>query len=155
MRAWVWIITLVVLGACQPVSMYYRPGVTVAKANDDRLDCEVSALRDAPVATQIRQQPSFYVPPRQYCDASGNCYVRGGYWEPGRVYTVDVNAGLRRQLTDRCMAQKGYAPVSIPPCPPSVADAAPRGATTVLPALTANSCSIRNNDGTFQIVNRG
>lgn len=144
-----------VMAACQPVSMYYRPGVTVAKANSDSLNCEVSALQDAPVATQIRREPSYYIPARQYCSGDGRCYVRGGYWQPGRVYSVDVNAQLRRQLTDRCMAASGYVPVSIPACPQSVANTAPPGFTSVLPELTESSCSIRNDDGSFQIVNRG
>ena len=143
------------MAACQPVSMYYRPGVTVTKANEDSLNCEVSALKDAPVVQQIRQTPSTYIPPRQYCTADGRCSIRGGYWEPGRVYTVDVNAQLRRRLTDRCMAASGYVPVSIPACPQSVANATPPGLTNVLPELTENSCSIRNDDGSFQIVNRG
>jgi len=135
--------------------MYYQPGLSIAKAENDTLDCEVAALRDAPVANQVRQAPGFFVPRTRSCTASGACYYRGGYWEPGPIYSVDVNAGLRPQLTDRCMAQKGYAPVSIPACPQSVADAAPARATTTLPQLSANSCSIRNSDGTVQIVNQG
>lgn len=146
--------TLLVSG-CQPLSLYYRPGVTVAKMEDDRLTCRVAALKDAPVANQIRRDPSIYIPPRQYCNAAGACTIRGGYWEPGRIYEVDVNAQLRGQLADRCMARLGYTPVSLPACPQSVANAAPPSATTRLPALTPNSCAIRNDDGSFQIVNRG
>ncbi|WP_050928462.1 hypothetical protein [Aestuariivita boseongensis] len=155
MRIPVMLILVALLGACQPMSIYYRAGVSVAKAEDDKLNCEVAALKDAPVATQIRREPSVFVPPRQICNAAGVCTVRGGYWLPGRTYTVDVNASLRGRLVDRCMAQKGYQPVSIPPCPQSVADAAPGGATRTLPTLTPSSCVIRNPDGSFLIVNRG
>ena len=149
------LLAVMTLSACQPLSMYYRAGVSVAKADDDRLNCQVASLKDAPVATQIRREPGYYIPPRQVCNSAGACTYRGGYWTPGRTYTVDVNASLRRQLTDRCMAQKGYQPVSIPACPQSVADAAPVAATRTLPTLTPSSCTIRNPDGTFQIVNRG
>ena len=141
--------------ACAPLSIYHRPGVSVTRMESDRLDCEVKALRDAPVATQIRRTPAVFVPPRQYCDASGKCVTRGGYWEPGRVYSVDVNADLRARLRDRCMGQKGYRPVSIPLCPQSVANAAPPGVTTTLPTLGPSSCAIRNRDGSWQIVTRG
>jgi len=149
------LIAVMTLSACQPLSIYYREGVSTAKANDDQLSCQVNALKDAPVATQIRREPDYFVPRRQYCNSAGQCTYRGGYWVPGRTYTVDANASLRGQLLDRCMAQRGYAPVSIPQCPQSVADAAPVAATRTLPRLTPDSCAIKNPDGTFQIVNRG
>ncbi|WP_290560887.1 hypothetical protein [Aestuariivita sp.] len=155
MRVVVSLCILLILSGCAPLSIYHRAGVPVAKMEDDRLTCEVEALRDAPVANQVRQGPAQYIPPRQYCDANGNCVTRGGYWEPGAIYTVDVNRGLRARLLDRCMAQQGYRPVTIPLCPQSIASAAPPAATTTLPPLTANSCAIRNRGGTWQIVNRG
>lgn len=146
---------VMLLTACQPLSIYYREGASVAKAEDDRLNCQVSALKDAPVATQIRREPGVYVPGRRICNAAGACTVTPGYWTPGRTYTVDANAPLRSQLMNRCMAQKGYEPVSIPACPQSVADAAPNTKTTRMPALTGSSCAIRNPDGSYLIVNRG
>ena len=149
------LVTLMLLTACQPLSIYYREGARVAKAEDDRLNCQVAALKDTPVASQIRREPSVYVPPRQICNAAGACSYTGGYWVPGRTYTVDVNESLRGQLVNRCMAQKGYQPVSIPACPQSVADAAPKTKTTRMPALTPSSCAIRNPDGSYLIVNRG
>lgn len=153
---WVFVIGMCLgLAACAPLTIYHQPGIAVAQMEDDRLDCAVAALRDAPVATEIRRIPPVYVPARHYCDSAGNCYVRGGYWERGEVYTVDVNRPLRRQLRDRCMALKGYRPVSIPICPQSVKDAAPTRATTTLPPLSDKSCAIRNADDTWQIVNRG
>ncbi len=149
------LIAVMTLSACQPLSIYYREGVSVAKADDDRLNCQVASLKDAPVASQTRYEPGYYIPPRQICDAYGYCRYSGGYWTPGRTYTVDVNASLRRQLTDRCMARKGYQPVSIPLCPQSVENAAPIAATRTLPTLTPSSCAIKNPDGSFLIVNRG
>jgi len=142
------------LAACAPMSIYYRPGVPVQRMQDDTTRCEVRALREAPVATQIRHTPPVYVPGRQVCDAAGNCWMRPGYWVDGDIYTVDVNAGLRARAKDLCMAEKGYSPVSLPPCPPEVKQATPPGVTTVLPRLTQNACVIRNRDGSWQIVAR-
>lgn len=145
----------VVLAACGPLSIYYRPGVTVSRMQNDQLNCEVSALRDAPVATQIRQRPPIFFPGRRWCDASGACYSQPGYWVDGGVYTVDTNADLRARVLNQCMAQKGYQPVDVPPCPVSVVNAATPGQTSKLPPLTPASCVIKNNDGSWQIVDRG
>jgi hypothetical protein len=96
------------------------------------------------------------VPPVKKCDGTGKCrIVRAGYFLPGEVITFDPNDGLRNRVEGQCMADKGYAPVSIPPCPDAVARATPSAATKRLPALTSKSCVIRNQNGTFQIVTRG
>ena len=139
---------------CLPVSTYYAEGVSVAKLNRDDLACDVAALRDAPVANQTRQAAPQYVP-RRICAPDGQCYSKGGYWVPGEVYTVDVNAGLRKRVKLQCMADRGYRPVEIPACPPGVARAAPPGATTTLPRLGPQSCAIRNPDGSIFIVTQG
>jgi len=136
------------------MALYYRPGVPVARMQADTTRCETRALREAPVATQIRQYPPTYVAPRRVCDAQGNCWVRPGYWVEGPIYTVDANAGLRARVTRLCMAEKGYTPVSLPLCPDQVRRATPPGVTTVLPPLTQDACVIRHRDGTWQIVTR-
>lgn len=141
-----------VLTACAPLRIYHKPGVPVARWQSDTTRCEVRALRDAPVANQVRQQPPVYVPPRQICDRTGACRLTGGYWYPGEIYTVDVNAGLRRLVETQCMAERGYVPVDIPRCPDGLTV---RGRTTVLPPLTEGSCFVRFEDGGFAIVNRG
>lgn len=141
------------LAACGPVNMYYRPGVDVGRLNADQTLCEVQALKDAPVANQIRQRPPVYIPGPHRCDSAGNCVRYPGHWVSGGFYTVDVNADLRRRVQDMCMAQKGYEPVSLPVCPQSVERAAPRQSTRRLPQLTETSCIIRYDDGAWQIVN--
>lgn len=138
---------------CFPVSAYYAEGVSVAKRDRDELDCDVAALRDAPVANQTRQSAPIYVPQRT-CDRHGRCHG-GGYWVPGDVYTVDVNASLRKRVKAQCMADRGYRPVEIPICPAGVANAAGPGKTTVLPPLGPQSCAIRNDDGSLLIVTQG
>ncbi|WP_333683241.1 hypothetical protein [Pontibaca methylaminivorans] len=147
------LLSLLALAACGPVRFYNKPGTSVAQMERDQTECEVESLRDAPVATRIRREPPYFVPPRQYCNAEGRCVIRGGYWREGAVYTEDVNAPLRARLRDMCMMKRGYTPVSLPRCPASVAAAAPQGATRILPQITQNSCVIRHRDGSWQIVN--
>ena len=144
-----------ILAACAPLETYYRPGATVAQLNRDTTACEVQALRDVPASTVTRRKPPVFVPPRRSCDANGNCTEIPGYYVPGGFETFDPNAGLRLRVERQCMADKGYAPVSIPACPDSVAKAAPARTTTRLPEISAQSCVIRNSDGSFQIVTRG
>ena len=146
---------LTLLGACAPFEIYYKTGTSVTKLQTDTTNCEVSALRDAPVANQIRQEAPYYIPGRTYCDANGNCHQGGGYWRQGRVYSVDVNAPLRQRVLDLCMANKGYQRTEIPVCSQSIARAAPPAITQTLPQLTSNSCVIRNEGGSWQIVTVG
>jgi hypothetical protein len=136
------------------LSIYHRAGAPVAQLERTQLRCEVAALRDAPVATETRRTPAVYIPPRRICDASGACETRGGYWEPGTLYTVDVNKGLRQRLEGACMADSGFRPVQIDRCPAGLADAAPVRPTEILPTLTAQSCAIVYPDGRWQIVER-
>ena len=109
--------SFVVLGlaSCGPLPVYYRSGNDQTRTNSDTLTCKVAALKDAPVANQIRQRPPVYYPGRQYCNAGG-CWTGPGYWVDGGTYTVDVNQGLRSQLEQRCMAQKGYQRLELPRC---------------------------------------
>ena len=147
------IVALCALVACGPVSTYYKPGVSVSRLDTDRTNCQVSALSKAPVANQIRREPPVFVQGRLICNKRGQCARQPGYWIDGDIYTVDVNAGLRDQVTDMCMAEKGYEPVSIPRCSQNVVQAAQPRQTVTLPTLTASSCVIPYKDGRFQIVN--
>ena len=146
---------LLALSACAPLNIYYKPGASVAVAQRQTTACKVDALAKVPVSTQIVREPPYYVPPRLQCNNEGQCVTIPGYYEPGEIYTVDRNLGLRKQVEVQCMADAGFAPVSIPPCPQGVAKAAPVRATATLPPLSEKSCVIRNRDGSFQIVNQG
>ncbi len=142
--------------ACAPLNTYYKPGARVATLERDTTACQVKALRDVPASVQVHHIPPRYVRPVKKCDAAGQCkVVRAGYYTPGETITFDPNDALRARVEGQCMADKGYAPVSIPPCPDSVARATPAAATKRLPALSAKSCVIRNQDGSFQITTRG
>ncbi|ASM72441.1 MULTISPECIES: hypothetical protein [Roseobacteraceae] len=143
------------LPACAPLTLYYKAGAPVATVQRDTTACQVQALRDAPVANQIRRTPPTYVPARRVCNSAGLCTTTGGYYLPGEVYTYDVNGPLRKRVENQCMADRGYSPASIPACPNGVKQAATPAATATLPRLTPKSCAIRNSDGSFQIVNQG
>lgn len=137
---------------CMPLDTYYKAGASVSRMERDRTTCEVRALRDAPVASQLRRGAPIFIPPERYCDSNGNCTVYGGYWEPGPLYTVDVNADLRQRVEMQCMMDRGYLEVSLPPCPAQLAKATPPARTTVFPNLTETACVIRNSDKSWQIV---
>ena len=153
MRASLVAMACVFLSGCLPVSTYYAEGVSAAKFARDDTACDVQALRDAPVANQTRQSAPRYIP-RRVCNAAGNCYTSGGYWVPGEIYTVDVNASLRARVKGLCMIDRVYSPVELPICPRGVAEAAPPGPSPVLPRLNPNSCAIKT-DGGLRIVTQG
>ncbi|MGB7244799.1 MAG: hypothetical protein WBC93_22260 [Sulfitobacter sp.] len=148
------LIVPMVLAGCLPLSIYHRPGVTVARAQSETTRCEVSALARVPVANQIHREPPEFVPGRRVCDASGACTTGPGYFIPGEIYTVDVNRELRGRVEAQCMAAKGYKKVKIPACAPGTATAGPPQATSVLPNITPQSCVIRHKGSGWQIVNR-
>ncbi|MEM6373565.1 MAG: hypothetical protein AAF727_12405 [Pseudomonadota bacterium] len=146
-------LSLLFVSACLPVSTYYAEGVSADRLARDDTRCDVEALRAAPVANQTRQTAPRFVP-RRVCDATGACYNQGGYWIPGEIYTVDVNAALRQRVKAQCMTDRGYRPIELPACPQGVANAAPAGPSPVLPKLNDNSCAIRTNGG-VRIVTQG
>ena len=149
------LIPLMILSSCGPLSLYYREGESVSRMQAETTACQVEALKDAPVANEIRQRPPVYWPGRTYCDGHGRCYRTPGWWEPGSVYTVDVNKGLRNTVEAQCMAAKGYQPVSLPPCKSGVKSAVTPRPTTVLPPLNPSSCFVKFDDGSFQIITPG
>ncbi|WP_170328869.1 hypothetical protein [Ruegeria arenilitoris] len=150
------LIPMVALSACSgPLSLYYREGESVSRAQSETTQCQVLALKEVPVANQVRQSPPTYWPGRTYCDGRGRCYRSGGWWQPGRVYTVDVNQGLREQVEAQCMAKKGFRPVSLPPCKQNVSSRVAAVPTTKLPPLSTESCYVKFDNGSFQIITPG
>jgi len=146
--------TLLTLAGCGPATVYYRPGADVARLQTDTLSCQTQALKDAPVANQTRQSPPRYYPGSRYCNNAGRCHHYPGYWEPGRIYTVDVNQPLRSKLEQSCMAGKGYDQVEIKRCPQAMVDKAGSDFAGTLPQLTENSCVIENEAGGLKIIER-
>lgn len=143
------------LTACGPLSLYYREGETVSQMQTETTRCQVLALEKAPVANQVRQSPPVYWPGRTYCDGRGRCWQSPGWWQQGNIYTVDVNQSLRNKVEAQCMTEKGYRPVSLPPCKQAVKSGTPAMATTRLPPLSTASCFVKFDDGSFQIITPG
>jgi hypothetical protein len=134
------------------VPVFYKAGGSVSRLNSDLLACQVDALAKAPVATQVRQGPPRYIPGTRHCNVQGHCIRRGGYFIGGEIYSVDVNARLRRELELLCMERKGYSSVELPRCrsgetPTDTPTSDPR-----LPPLTERSCVKRDPQGRWQII---
>ncbi len=143
------------LVTCGPVTLYHKQGSSVSRLKTDLLSCQVDALEKAPVATQIRQYPPYYVPGRRYCRSNGECYTRGGFFAPGEIYSVDVNARLRNDLEEQCMSGRGYRPVALPRCNSAAVPSAPQDTANTaqtLPALSQTSCAARDAAGDWQII---
>ena len=140
------------LAGCGPLTLYHRPGVSVSRMQADSTECEVQALRDAPVANQIRQNPPVFIPGNTWCNADGQCRTGPGTWVDGGFTSVDVNAGLRDRVMRQCMANRGYQPVTLPECSASIKAAVSPAQTTTLPRLGESSCVIRHGGGGWQIV---
>ncbi|MEM1074503.1 MAG: hypothetical protein AAF665_04970 [Pseudomonadota bacterium] len=158
MRAWVFKIAMIsVLAGCGPVPLYYKTNASVSRLHSDLLSCEVSALKDAPVATQVRQGPPRYVPARHYCRSDGHCHSSGGYFVHGAIYSVDVNARLRNDLEQQCMGAKGYQLLELPRCSNSAVVQASQLPSTSDPTartqqLTPTSCAALDDDGRWRIL---
>ncbi|WP_246139442.1 hypothetical protein [Falsiphaeobacter marinintestinus] len=140
------------VGCDTSLTTFYKPGVAVSRLQTDQTRCEVDALKDAPVANEIRQRPPVYLPGRRVCNSAGQCWTNPGYWVDGGFYTVDVNTDLRKRVLDMCMAGKGYEPITIPACSLQVREAVAPRQTTALPKLGPTTCVIKYQDKSWQIV---
>lgn len=130
-----------VVAGCGPVAVYHKDRTSFATLEQDLLTCEVQALRDAPVANEIRQDPPVFHPGRRICRKDGSCYHTGGYWREGRIYTVDTNLGLRKRLAQSCMIQEGYSQIEAHRCPPGTVRP-PKDALGQLITPSQNTCAI-------------
>lgn len=134
-----------VLAGCAPVPVYYKDRTTFAVLEQDLTACEIQALREAPVANEIRQDAPVYYPGRRVC-RDGRCYHTSGYWREGRIYTVDVNASLRKRAETSCMVQKNYSVVEAQRCPLGTVRP-PKGALHTLLPPTPENCAISVKNG--------
>lgn len=145
------VVVICALTACAPLTIFYKQGEEVSRMEHDLTDCRVSALNRVPV-----DRRQHYVPPiydtRTICDGSGNCRSVHVLVSPGRWKTYDANEELRDDVVDQCMAEQGYAKVSLPRCDASTTRATEPVATHVLPPLTENSCVVPLQSGRWKIV---
>ncbi len=141
------------LAACdRDLSIFYKSGQPVAQMQADQSACAAIALDKAPVRQELRQTPSTYTPPRTSCNSNGICTTTPGVYRPGTFYTVDANAPRRARYIEICMDERGYAPVDVPLCPVELRNSVPVAQTRTLPPLSDNSCAVKYDDGTWQIL---
>lgn len=142
----------VLLAACGPIDVYYRQGAPVQRLESDTLSCKVDALKKAPVANQLRQQPATYYPGERIC-RDGSCWTRPGHWVEGRIYTVDINQNLRQRLEQSCMAAKGYQQLPIRRCTMKEASARLAYAPDRLAPLSQDACVWVSPSDELRILN--
>ena len=131
-------LSLVATG-CGPVSLFYREGASVDTVARARTACQTDALAKAPNAPELRQRAPVLVP------GYGGYY--GGYWVDGGFYTVDANAGLRGELVNQCMADKGYSRVNLDRC-----SGGPATIPGTMPSLNAGACAQQVSDGSWRVA---
>ncbi len=136
----------IVAVSCGPVVVYHKDRTSFATLEQDLLACEVQALRDAPVANEIRQAAPVFHPGRRVCRKDGSCYHTGGYWREGHIYTVDTNKGLRSRLVQSCMIQNNYAQIEAQRCPPGTVRP-PKDAIGRLTPPASDTCAISVKNG--------
>ena len=142
---------ILLITGCTPLSLYYKEGTPVQRLNSDQANCKIEALKAVPVDQRTRIIPGTESP-KTICDAAGNCHTIWVQVTPDRIETYDANEDLRDDYATQCMGRKGYQPVRLPLCDDAVVQSTRLAPTTVLPALSANSCAIRLKTGQYQIV---
>ena len=140
------------LSGCMPLNVYYNQGVSIQTAKDTETSCKVAAARDVPVRNVTRVIPGRQLLPRLLCDSNNVCTRHPGLFLPPEYITEDANITLRTEAVDLCMRQKGYEFIRLPACKDPLKAATPPAATTHFPKLSSESCVIRNQGGTWQIV---
>ena len=143
------LIPLLVLSSCSPLSLYYREGESVSRMQSETTQCRVAALKDAPVANQVRQTAPTLL-------AGAHLLRRAGQMlpNPGLV-------GTRANLHGRCQSRpaqygrstmhgpKRVSPRQPAPCRQNVKSRVPATPTTTLPPLSTESCFVKFDDGSF------
>jgi hypothetical protein len=120
----------------------------------DELECRVQAAKTVPNNTQIGQNPTYAVPSTTNCYNLGtviSCSQSGGQVYGGDTYSYDANAGLRSEVTNQCMAKKGYTYIALRSCTSTDMRGGIPSYTTV-PRLNANACAYKFQNG-FIFVN--
>lgn len=152
-RPLTFLLTLCLLSGCVK-EIYYREGATTAEVDRARDACAVEAYRSAPVLHRTRIIPGPLIPPRKVCDASGACVIYPATQGLPEIERYDANVEKRAVLTRSCLAERGYARVSLPYCDASAKSSVPVGVTRTLPRLTEQSCIISRGPNAYQIVTR-
>ena len=145
------VLALAALIACAPPALYYKPGASPVQIESNLTNGEVAALGKVPRDIRTRFIPAQYST-RTYCNSYGRCYPRTYLVQPARTESYDANAALRGRVTEQCIAEAGYRPVSLPQCDPAEVRLATLPADPAQPPLGPGSCALRLPSGKWRIV---
>ena len=141
----------VALAACTPPSLYHKPGGSMGALDRDLAACRAAAAREVPQALRTRTiAPDTML--RPVCLPNGYCYWDRVTLRPAQIETYDANSDLRAEVIRLCMADKGYARVTLPACAPAVASQATIRSDSALPGLSDRSCALRTDAGRWRVV---
>lgn len=160
------VISLVLLGACvptteslvkqgKPIEKIYpvKSGVTLAKMQNDFLNCEIEAAQRVPQSVQVATTPRYTTPVQTQCYSTSyggvNCYQTGGQTYGGNAYSYDANANLRTSAEAQCIGRTGYQLATIPACPKTAKIKPPKAE---LYKLSATTCYIGDDDGNYAVT---
>ena len=144
-------LALSVLSACAPPPLWYRSGISPTRLSQDLTACRVAALKTVPTEIRSRYIPAEYIS-QPVCTPSGHCYWRRVLVRPAQYERYDVNAPLREDVVQACMADKGYTQVRLPACQSEGGQKITVNTAAPLPPLTDQSCAVRLKSGEWRIV---
>ena len=137
-----------------PLRAYpYKAGVSFARIDSDRTDCQIEAAQRVPQNIVVSTTPSYSTPVQTTCNQIGTqtfCNQTGGQTYGGQTTSSDANAGLRVRAYGQCMANKNYRFVDIPACPQGV-DLSSQNNEPVLRPLSRTTCYQIYPSGGFAI----
>lgn len=103
----------------EPITTSWREGAAISQVSEAQTNCQVQALNQVPRALSTTTTPVHRTPSNVQCSTYGNytsCHDYGGQVYGGHQVTQDVNASLRAQVTQQCLAKKGISVISFPAC---------------------------------------
>lgn len=142
---------LAALAACAPPPLWHKAGVAPARLHSELTACRVDALTQVPERIRRHYRPAEYIT-RPVCTATGHCYVQRILVRPAEYERYDANAGLREDVAQACMAEKGYIQVRLPACQSPQGQTITVNTAAPLPALSDTSCALRVTSGDWRIV---
>ena len=144
-------LTLAMLAACAPPPLWHKTGIAPARLHADLTACRVAALAQVPERIRRYYKPADYIT-RPVCDAAGNCYVQRILLRPAQYERFDANAGLREDVAQACMADKGYTQARLPACQSPQGQKITVNTAAPLPPLSDESCAVRLPSGDWRII---
>ena len=105
------------MAALPPIA--YQEGITKKQANNEIVDCSVTAAQKVPVNKGVYTTPSYTTPVR-CLNSFGAITCSGGQTVGGNMVSYDANAQLRERVYVQCMENKGYQFIDYKVCPKDI-----------------------------------